>query len=224
MKKIQIALCTLIGLTSVTAMAEDKNLIAAGVGYISVNSSSPNFSSNGPDFLTPQPIGITVGSATTLLFGFSHMLNDHWAVALAGGIPPKHDISGTGNLAPFGVTTTVKQFAPTVFVNYHFNESGSKFRPFVGLGINYTKFYDITSTAAGNLASGGPTGVTLSSYTGLAATVGMNYKIADHWYFNANIAAADVSTDMVATTGSIQRTTHVKLNPILYSAGIAYSF
>ena len=224
MKKLHIALCALFGLTSAAAMAEDLNLIAAGVGYISVHSSSPNLSSNGPDFLTPQPAGLTVGSATTLLFGFSHMLNDHWAVAFAGGIPPKHDINGTGNLAPFGVITTVKQFAPTVFANYHFNEAGSKFRPFVGLGVNYTKFYDITSQPAGNLASGGPTSVTLSSYTGLAATIGMNYKIADHLYLNANLAAANVSTDMVATTGSIQRTTHVKLNPILYSAGLAYSF
>ncbi|MBC3862098.1 outer membrane beta-barrel protein [Undibacterium jejuense] len=224
MKKIHIALCAILGLSSLSAVAEDKNLVAAGFGYIAVNSSSPDFASNGPAFLTPQPAGLTVGSASTLLFGFSHMVSDHWAVALAGGIPPKHDIFGRGNLAPFGVITTVKQFAPTVFANYHFNESGSKFRPFVGLGINYTKFYDITSQPAGNLASGGPTSVTLSSYTGLAATIGMNYKIADHWYINANIAAADVSTDMVATTGSIQRTTHVKLNPILYSAGIAYSF
>ena len=224
MKKIQIALCALFGLTSSVAMAEDQNLVAAGFGYISVHSSSPNLSSNGPDFLTPQPAGLTVGSASTLLFGFSHMLNDHWAVAFAGGIPPKHNISGTGTLAPFGVITTVKQLAPTVFANYHFNESGSKFRPFVGLGINYTKFYDVTSQPSGNLASGGPTSISLSSYTGLAATVGMNYKIADHLYLNANIAAANVSTDMVATTGSIQRTTHVKLNPILYSAGLAYSF
>ncbi|MFZ6861885.1 OmpW/AlkL family protein [Undibacterium sp. Ji67W] len=224
MKKIHIALCALLGLSSLSAVAEDKNLVAAGFGYIAVNSSSPDFASNGPAFLTPQPAGLTVGSASTVLFGLSHMVSDHWAVAFAGGVPPKHNIFGRGTLAPFGVITTVKQFAPTVFVNYHFNESGSKFRPFVGLGINYTKFYDITSQPSGNLASGGPTSVTLSSYTGLAATVGMNYKIADHWYFNANIAAADVSTDMVATTGSIQRTTHVKLNPILYSAGFAYSF
>src|SRR5450830_1079692 len=104
MKKIQIALCALFGLTSVAAMAEDQNLVAAGIGYISVHSSSPDFSSNGPAFLTPQPAGITVASATTLLFGFSHMLNDHWAVAFAGGIPPKHDINGRGTLAPFGVT------------------------------------------------------------------------------------------------------------------------
>jgi outer membrane protein len=99
-----------------------------------------------------------------------------------------------------------------------------KFRPFVGLGINYTRFYDAESSASGNLASGGPTKIELSDSWGPAAQVGARYKLAENWSVIGTIAVARVKSDLTATTGSITRTTTIDFRPVVYTLAVGYSF
>jgi len=225
MKKLHLAACAVLGLVSAVAMAdEDKNTFRAGVIYLDVHSQSPDFTSNGPAFLTPQPAGLTVGNSTTLLLAYTRKLSDHFDLDVVMGLPPKHDVLGRGMLVPFGVTAQVKQRAPTVFVNYNFFESTAQFRPFVGLGLNYTQFFDANSTASGDIATGGPTKISLTSSWGAAVQMGASYKLADHWSIVGSIATADVKSHMTATTGSIQRTTYIDFRPIVFNLGVGYSF
>lgn len=225
MKKISFAVSALFGLVAASAQAEVyDNTVRAGILNVQVHSESPDFSSNGPAFLTPQPAGITVGNATTISAGYVRRLNDHFDLDLVMGIPPQHDVNGRGNLAPYGVTAKVKQRAPTLFVDYNFGAPTDTWRPFVGLGLNYTQFFDATSTAIGNIATGGPTKIELKDSYGLAAQAGVNYKLNDRWSVCATIAAAKVKSDMTATTGSIQRTTTINFRPVVYGIGVGYSF
>lgn len=227
MKQFSMIACAVAGLLSAsTAMAEDdyKNTFRLGVINLGIHAESPNLSSNGPAFLTPQPAGVTIGNATTLLFGYTRKLNDHFDLDLVAGLPPKHNVYGRDMLAPYGVTATVKQRAPTVFVNYNFFEPTAKFRPFVGLGLNYTNFFDATSTATGNIATGGPTKIELSESFGVAAQIGASYKFADRWSICGSVATADVKSNMTATTGSIARTTRINFRPTVFSVGVAYHF
>ena len=57
-----------------------------------------------------------------------------------------------------------------MLLEYNFLNENSPFRPFLGVGVNYTTFYDRDSTAAGNAASGGPTKISLTSSVGPAVT------------------------------------------------------
>lgn len=212
-----------LGLVSSGALAQD-NTIGLGVAHIFVNAKSPNLSSNGPAFLTPQPAGIDVKDATTVLITVTRRINDNWYGELALGVPPKQDVIGTGTLAPFGVIAKVKQAAPTAFLNYRFGSVDSSLRPFVGVGVNYTRFYDATSTTSGSLASGGPTKIQLTKSTGMAAQMGMVYKFDKTWSICVSAIAADVESDMTATTGSIERKTHIKFNPRVLGAAVGYSF
>ncbi|MBC3919415.1 outer membrane beta-barrel protein [Undibacterium sp. CY18W] len=223
MKKIQIAIAVALGLASVSAMAYD-NTVRAGIINVQVHSESPDFTSNGPAFLTPQPAGLTVGNATTVLLGYTRRLNDNFDFDFLAGIPPEHDVKGRGTLAPYGTIAKVKQRAPTFFINYNFGAPTNAWRPYVGLGFNYTQFFDATSTAVGNIATGGPTKIDLKDSFGLAGQVGISYKFSDRWSVNASIAAADVKTDMKATTGSIERKTTINFRPVVYGLCVGYSF
>lgn len=223
MKKNKLAVCTLFALASMSALAQD-NMVRVGIVGVTVHSQSPDFTSNGPAFLTPQPAGLDVGNATTVVFGYTRRITEHWDIDFAAGIPPTHKVWGRGTLAPFGVTAEVTQRAPTLFANYNFGVSADKFRPFVGLGLNYTQFFDAQSTASGNIATGGPTKISLSDSYGLAAQLGFNYKLADRWFLNGSVATAKVKTDMTATTGSIERKTTIDLRPVAFSMSLGYSF
>ena len=223
MKITQFASCAVFGLVSVSAHSQ-QNTIRVGIADLTIHSSSPNLSSNGPAFLTPQPAGLTIGDATTLLLSYTRKLDEHWEFDLEAGVPPEHDAYGRGMLAPFGTIARVKQLSPTVLLNYNFGAPENRFRPFVGAGVNYTHFYDAESTAAGNLASGGPTKITLSDSVGLALQIGASYRIDERWSLVGSVLAAKVKSDMTAVTGSIERKTTIDFQPVVYTLGVAYSF
>ncbi|MDE2429252.1 MAG: outer membrane beta-barrel protein [Burkholderiales bacterium] len=223
MKTLKIAAFALMGVASASVFAQ-QNTVRLGLINLGIHAESPDFTSNGPAFLTPQPAGLTVGNATTVLFGYTRKLNDHFDIDVVAGLPPQHDVFGRGTLAPYGITAKVKQRAPTVFLNYNFGSASNKFRPFVGLGLNYTQFFDATSTPVGDIATGGPTKISLSESFGVAAQVGLTYKIDEKWSVTSSLATADVKSNMVATTGSIERKTRINFRPVVFTMGVGYSF
>lgn len=216
-------LCLAAGFACVAAQAQE-NTVRVGIGNVDVRSKSDDFTSNGPAFLTPQPAGLTVGDATTLVVAYTRRINEHLDLDVVLGVPPKHDVNGRGTLAPFGVIAKVKQASPTVFINYKFGDDQNKLRPFVGAGINYTHFFNRQSTAAGQLASGGPTSIKLTDSWGLAAQAGATYKIDDRWSVTGSVATAKVKSDLTATTGSIERKTTIDFRPIAVTVTVDYRF
>jgi outer membrane protein len=222
MKLNQFALCAF--LAALAGAASAQTTVRVGAIHIGLDVKSPDLTSNGPAFLTPQPAALDVRNASTLLFSVSHRIDAHWDAELILGVPPRHDVVGKGTLAPFGVISRVRQAAPTAFLNYSFGAAGDALRPFLGLGVNYTRFYDAESSESGNLASGGPTRIVLSKSTGLAAQAGLNYKFGERYSLCVSVAKADVESDLTATTGSIERKTHIKFNPTAVSAALGYTF
>ena len=52
--------------------------------------------------------------------------------------------------------------------------------------------------------------------------VGFDYKIADHWYLNADVKWAKLGSDVdVVGVGRVSR---VDINPFLFGFGIGYRF
>jgi outer membrane protein len=223
MKIHHCAACALLGMTSLAAHSQ-QNTVRIGAAHIMVHAESADFTSNGPAFLTPQPAGVSIGDASTLLLSYSRALDAHWDVELALGVPPSQEVRGRGMLAPFGQIAKVKQLAPTAFLNYTFGASGSKLRPFVGIGVNHTRFYDGESTDAGMLASGGPTKISLASSTGAAGQVGLDYHLDPRWSLHASVIKAKVKSQLTATTGSIERKTEIDFRPIVATLSLGFSF
>ena len=122
------------------------------------------------------------------------------------------------------VIAKVRQVAPTLFVNYKFGEASSAFRPFVGVGVNYTKFDKRESTALGNQLNGGPTDIRLTDSWGLAAQAGVSYRLNDQWTLNAAVATARVKTHLTATVAGQARKIDIRFRPTVLTVSAGYVF
>ena len=205
--------------------------IRGGIAHVAPNSTATD--AVGP-FLPGPPSGVSleVQNQSTLFFSVARDLTPHVEVELAMGFPPTHDV--TAKLAASvpshvqalngQVVAKVRQVAPTLFFNYKFGEPGSTWRPFVGAGINYTKFDKRESTAAGNQLNGGPTDIRLSDSWGLAAQAGVSYRLNDQWALNAAVATARVKTHLTATTAGQARKIDIRFRPTVLTVSAGYVF
>ncbi len=217
-------------LLSASAAFAQQNTVRLGYTFIAPNSSASSIS--GP--LTPaNSLSLEVKNQSTLFFSYARSFSDNWDGELALGIPPTHDVAikVTNPALPAGVQAydgkigaRVRQVAPTVFANYKFGTKESKFRPFLGIGVNYTKFDKTESTADGNGINGGPTNIALKDSVGLAAQAGLNYQINDQWSIGAAIATARVKTQLTTNTLGVVRTADITFHPRVFTASVGYSF
>lgn len=103
---------------------------------------------------------VRVSNANTLSLTFTHFFNDNIAGTFVGGVPPKFDLYGSGNvIAPVPVigpltlinlglpqnnpVATVREWSPAIVAQYYFGTKESKFRPFVGAGVSYNFFTNL---------------------------------------------------------------------------------
>jgi outer membrane protein len=227
-KILTLALGVAVALAASGAYADEgtPNDIRAGLYYVNFETSATDIS--GP--YTPSGLKIHVDSIETLYLAYVRTLSTHLAVELAFGYPPLTKTEGRGpatlGSVPYSgqIISTARWFSPTALFEYVFGDSNSRFRPYVGLGVNYTRFFDRVSTAAGDAASGGPTSISLPAAVGPAGTVGVSYKISDRFHVYASYSVAQVNTKLTADTAGILRTSEVHFwpNALVVSAG--YSF
>ena len=199
-----------------------------GGAYIHINSKADDFSGQ----FTPSGLGLEVHSTSTLFLSLSKRVSDHIDLELLGGMPPTHDVYAKGPAqVPFptrnydGVKIgSSKQLAPTFIVNYSFFDKGTAFRPYFGLGLNYTHFYDQKTTAAGDNINGGPTKIQNTDSIGPAGQIGLRYNFPSRWSLNASLTKAIVSSHLTATTGGVDRTTTIYFNPLVSVVSLEYAY
>jgi len=220
-----------VGTLLVCSSAMAQYTIQVGGAYVDPNSSAGT--ATGP--LTPlDAISLKVKPQTTVFFSVTREINDQWDVQLAMGIPPAHDVAfkvTKASALPASVAaqdgviiSKVTQVAPTLFANYKFGEAGSAFRPFVGLGVNYTMFDPAETTPANDAINGGPTKIKLTDSWGLAWQLGAVYKIDKRWSVSGTYSSADVKTTTTTNTLGIERKVDIKFSPNVYILAVGYSF
>lgn len=216
-------------LASASAMAQ--YTIQVGGAYVDPNSSATT--AVGP--LTPLgAISLKVKPQSTMFFSVSRALNDHWDLQLALGLPPVHDVAlKVANAAALPASVAaqegvvigkVTQIAPALFFNYKLGEAGSAFRPFVGLGVNYTKFDPAETTPANDAINGGPTKIKLTDSWGLAWQAGVVYQLDKKWSVSGTYTSADVKTTVTTNTLGIERKVDVTFDPAVFILAVGYSF
>ncbi|MEL0649744.1 OmpW family outer membrane protein, partial [Pseudoalteromonas agarivorans] len=65
----------------------------------------------------------------------------YWVLELIGATPFSHDVYGAGGLAG-NKFADIKQLPPSLDAQYLFLDASYALRAFVGVGINYTAFFD----------------------------------------------------------------------------------
>lgn len=163
----------------------------------------------------PAGADITVNSATTALFAYEREIAPNMGLELVLGLPPTLKAKASGTASFLGDVLSAKSVAPTLFLNYHFGAADSQLRPYLGVGVNYTRFTGANSPYGWQIS--------LSDSLGLAAQAGVNVSLGKQWGLFASIGAAQVKTDMVAVGASVLRSS-IDLQPVTYSAGVAYKF
>ena len=137
----------------------------------------------------------------------SYWLTDRFALELVLTYPQKHDVSLAGD--PIG---SVKHLPPTLMLQYHFLPKQA-FQPYVGVGINYTRFSKV------RLANGA---VDLDNDSvGLALQAGFDYRLTKSLYLNVDAKRIDIDTDVYAGG---QRAAKLKIDPWLVGVGIGWRF
>lgn len=134
----------------------------------------------------------------------------------------RHDIEATGDIAGLGRVADAGVLPPTLTLQYHFMPDAT-FRPYVGVGINYTLFYDEDTTASLNNAIG-ETSVDLDNSFGFALQVGADYAIDDNWFFNVDVKYIRMNTEATLRTGDLVNTIDVDIHPFVYGLGIGRRF
>nr|WP_092414704.1 OmpW family outer membrane protein [Collimonas sp. OK307] len=189
---------------------------------------------NGTPVNIVQPgTGFAALSATTVGLTFAHYFTDNISAEFIGGFPTKLKFVGTGTLEKAGVIGEAMPLSPTVFVRYHFYDAESKFRPYVGLGVNYTKFVQgkITNPdfVHGLLGPGSTATVSASSSWNPAFVVGASYAIDEHWSYGVSVSYVPIKTNATltgTTAGGVVVVSHAsdKLRPVTTFVNIGYRF
>ncbi|MEA3151952.1 MAG: outer membrane protein [Gammaproteobacteria bacterium] len=178
----------------------------------------------------PAGANLKANDVETLYVAYVRRLSSAFELELAVGYPPLTKVEGRGpatvGSVPYNGQTlsTARWLSPTLLIDYKFLSESSRWRPYIGVGVNYTTFYDRNSTAQGNAASGGPTRLSLTSSVGPAGTVGLSYNVSGHWHVYTSYSISRVNTDLTADTGGVTRTTRIKFGPQAWVVSAGYSF
>jgi outer membrane protein len=200
-----------LGLTVGAAHAQ-LNIVKGGFARYTTNSKTNGITGIG----VPPGADAEVGNATAAIFTYERLVQPNLGVEFVLGIPPTIHAKGAGSVAFLGDDVlSAKNVAPTLLVNYHFGVAGDTWRPYLGAGVNYTRFTSAKSVLA-------PT-VHLSDSVGLAAQAGVDYALDKQWGFFGSISVLQVKSDLVAINSSVLQTT-IDFRPVVYSFGVSYRF
>jgi outer membrane protein len=110
----------------------------------------------------------------------------------------------------------VSHLPPTLTLQYHFMPKET-FRPYVGAGVNYTRFYDVS------LALGAtPLTVDQNSWGG-ALQIGFDYALDKKWFLNFDVKKIWIKTDVKnGITGAF--ISDLKIDPLVVGIGVGMKF
>jgi outer membrane protein len=150
--------------------------------------------------------GLDVKSKAVPEIDFTYFLSKNVGAELILGTA-RHEVTLNG--ANVG---KVSHLPPTLTLQYHFAPD-TDIRPYVGAGINYTRFYNVS------LASGAIS--TEKSSFGGALQAGIDFAVSKNGYINIDVKKINIQTDLFA--GGTKITT-LKIDPVVFGVGFGWKF
>lgn len=238
-KKGLVLAAVLLTMAPVHAQTAGSTIVGAGWLHLAPQSASDplyiDSIGGSPKNQSMPGTGSGVSAADTLGLTVNHFFTDNVAVELVAGLPPAHKISGTGVYDQYGELGSVKQWSPALLVKYYFGQATTRFRPYVGMGVNYTWFSDAKITNAqftyDKLARTGPdmTSVKADASWNPVFNIGASYAIADRWYVMASVSYLPLKTTAHLTTTlldgrKMETSANLRVRPIVSLLSIGYQF
>ena len=172
--------------------------------------------------LNPDSWNLNLGDGTAVVVDsdlsptatVEYMITPHIGTELLVAWPFTHGLDLDSGSRPLDRVGHVDVMPPTLSLNWHFNPNGV-FRPYLGVGFNYTLF-------SGEETSGAVAGADLKLDDGIGAAGQAGVDIGQrNWFFNASVRYIDLSTD-VSLNGTDLGT--ADLNPWVYGIHVGYRF
>ena len=232
---IRTALCTLlfgVAAFSTNAQALDQGdwIFRIGASYVAPNDDSGTVNN-------PAPIagtGVEVDDATSLSLTIGYMATENLGFEVLGAWPFQHNIGPNSGLgAALGSNSDIgstRHLPPVFSVQWHFMPH-SNVRPYVGVGVNYTHFFD--EHLRGNIVSvGGYDSLELDDSWGAAGQVGVDIDLgSSDTFLNLDVRYIDIGTkatikEALPGSGAFgpKLTTDVDIDPWVYTISIGTTF
>ena len=199
MKKTLLAVAALCAMTSGAAMAQQQD----GKWQVRVRALHLNSSNGGS---TNPDLNLSVNDKWMPELDISYYFTPNFAAELILTYPQKHDIRAAGDKIG-----SLKHLPPSLMAQYHFTNFGA-FKPYVGAGINYTRFSNVDLPAGLD--------VKRNSWGG-ALQVGFDYALDKNWSLNFDIKKVYIDTDVSVGGANVGK---FKVDPLLVGVGVGYRF
>lgn len=197
-----LAVAIALGGLAAPAFAQQAGEWTFGIGAHQVNPKSDNGK------LAGGTVPIEVDSNVRPTITAEYFVRNNLGIEVLAAWPFEHDI----NVKGVGRVGSTKHLPPTVSLQYHFGQGTVK--PFVGAGINYTRFFSTETT--GVLAG---TDLELDDSFGLAAHVGIDFEVGQKGSIRIDARWMDIDTDAEINGVGVGT---VEIDPLVY--GVAYVF
>jgi len=192
--------------TSTQALAYGAGDFFTRLGVAKVAPKSDNGS------LAQGAVAVDVQDDTRFAFTLGYRFHDKIGVELLAAEQFEHDIELSIGGDVVDVAST-KHLPPTLTLQYYpLGGTEARVQPYVGVGVNYTRFSS-ESSELGDL--------NLSSSWGAAGQVGVDLLINDNWALNAAAWYIDIDTDASLDGAEIGT---VEIDPLVVMGGISYRF
>lgn len=156
-------------------------------------------------------LDLSVNNKTIPEVDITYFFSPNLAAELILTYPQKHDIrAGSDKIG------SLKHLPPTLSLQYHF--TGMGWRPYVGAGINYTRFSSVDFIPAVDTAL--QPSIDKNSF-GLSFQAGVDVPLGGGWLLNLDVKKVQIRTD-VFSFGAKAGT--FKVDPLLVGVGIGKRF
>ena len=112
---------------------------------------------------------------------------------------------------------SLKHLPPTLTLQYHF-EKMREFKPYLGIGVNYTRFSSVHFSPAVQAAL--QPSVSKNSF-GLALQAGVDFEFRKNWYLNMDVKKVQIRTDIKSAGTKVGE---FKVDPWLIGVGVGMRF
>lgn len=200
-------------------------LLAAGIAAAAVTTSTQAFAYGAGDFFTRVGVAkvdpksdngdilsgtdVNVDDESGFAFTLGYRFHDKLGVELLAALPFEHDLQVEGVTGG-----STKHLPPTLTMQYYpLGGTDASVQPYIGAGLNYTRFSDEETDIGASLE--------LDDSWGAAGQLGVDVLINDNWAINAAAWYIDIDTD--AKVGGADAGT-VEIDPVVVMGGISYRF
>ena len=159
-----------------------------------------------------------INNNTQMGMTLGYMFTDNIGVELLAATPFQHKVG----LKSTGTIAEVKQLPPSLMAQYYFGDRQDKLRPYLGVGINYTTFYDTNFNQTGRDA--GLSDLSVKDSWGVATQAGLDYNLDENWLINMSVWWMDIDTEVKFKAGGEQQNINTRIDPWVFMFGVGYRF